>query len=444
MTSRAIIALVDGEHHPAVVRDALDSLEQERGVAGVVFCGGEEKVGAAVLADPEPHYGRAVEVGDPTEALRRLAAAGQAGAVFDVSDEPIVPPPLKLRLASLALHLGLAYEAPGVSLTPPRFESVGFDGPKLAVIGTGKRTGKTAVAGHWAKLLNDRGARPGIVSMGRGGPHEPQLAPAGTSLDDLLAIAAEGRHAASDYLEDAALAGVAAVGCRRVGGGLAGEAYRSNVAEGAGVAGCAGGGGGAARGGEPYRSNVAEGAALAAAQSPGAIVFEGSGSCLPPVEVDRTVCIVGDARGALGELGPYRLMRAALALVMGGDEQLAADVARFVPGRVGRCTLRPEPVEPLRAGARVAIFTTGASAAEGVEPVVASTNLARRSELAADLERAAAAGCDVYLTEIKAAGIDTVAASARERGARVVFLRNRPVGIDIDLDTELMRLHDDA
>src|SRR3954471_6340742 len=352
MTSRAIIALVDGEHHPAVVRDALDSLERERGVAGVVFCGGEEKVGAAVLADPEPHYGRPVEVGDspgaltralggggaPAAALRGLAAAGRAGALFDVSDEPIVPPPLKLRLASLALHLGLAYEAPGVALTPPHFARVDFDGPKLAVIGTGKRTGKTAVAGHWAKLLHDRGARPVIVSMGRGGPPEPQLAPAGTTLDDLLAIAAEGRHAASDYLEDAALAGVAAVGCRRVGGGLAGE---------------------------PYRSNVAEGAALAAAQSPGTIVFEGSGSCLPPVVVDRTVCIVGDARGALGELGPYRLMRADLALVMGGAEHLAADVAGFVPGRVGRCTLRPEPVEPLPPGARVALFTTGATNAEG-------------------------------------------------------------------------------
>jgi cyclic 2,3-diphosphoglycerate synthetase len=417
MSPGAIIALVDGEHHPTVVRDALDALERERGVAGVVFCGGEEKVGREVLDAPEPHYGRALEVGEPEAALRRLAESGGASAVFDLSDEPVVPPPRKLRLASLALHLGLDYEAPGVTLTPPRFERVDFPGPKLAVIGTGKRTGKTAVAGHWATLLRDRGAKPVIVSMGRGGPPEPQLAPAGTSLDDLLAIAAAGRHAASDYLEDAALAGVAAVGCRRIGGGLAGE---------------------------PYDSNVAAGAALAVAQSPGSIVFEGSGSCLPPVEVDRTVCIVGDARGALGELGPYRLMRADLALLMNGDEALAAEVARIAPGKVGRCRLRPEPGEPLPDGARVALFTTGATGAAGVEPLVASTNLARRSELGADLERAAAAGCDVFLTEIKAAGIDTVARFARDRGARVVFLRNRPVGIDLDLDAELLRLHDDA
>src|SRR3954451_7137104 len=76
MTSGPIIALVDGEHHPAVVRDALDSLDRERGVAGVVFCGGEEKVGAAVLAAPEPHYGRPVDVGEPEAALRRLAGGG--------------------------------------------------------------------------------------------------------------------------------------------------------------------------------------------------------------------------------------------------------------------------------------------------------------------------------------------------------------------------------
>jgi predicted GTPase len=79
-----------------------------------------------------------------------------------------------------------------------------------------------------------------------------------------------------------------------------------------------------------------------------------------------------------------------------------------------------------------------------VDPVLISTNLARRSQLDADLARAREESCDVYLTELKAAAIDTVARSAREVGARVVFVRNRPVGLDLDLDAELMRLHDDA
>jgi predicted GTPase len=79
----------------------------------------------------------------------------------------------------------------------------------------------------------------------------------------------------------------------------------------------------------------------------------------------------------------------------------------------------------------VAVFTTGATSVHGVpEPVLASTNLARRSVLAAELDRAAAERCDVYLTELKAAAIDSVTMRARAEGARVVFIRNRPIGID--------------
>ncbi|MEA2308963.1 MAG: cyclic 2,3-diphosphoglycerate synthase [Thermoleophilaceae bacterium] len=410
------VALIDGEHHPSVVRDALDRLERERGLAGVVFCGGEEKAGRAVLDAAADHYGRPVETTAPEAALRAFAEPG--AAVVDLADEPVVPATRKLELAALALHLGMRYESPGLVLDPPPYAAVDFAGPKLAVIATGKRTGKTAVAGHWARLLHERGDRPVIVSMGRGGPPEPQLARAGTGLEDLLAIAEAGRHAASDYLEDAVLAGVDAVGCRRVGGGLAGE---------------------------PFDSNVADGATLAAGQDPGAIVFEGSGSCIPPVAVDRTACIVGSVDAALRELGPYRLMRSDLVLAAArlGPEAVS-ELERFAAGPIVRFELRPEAVEPLPPDARVALFTTAVGPWDGVDPVVASANLARRSLLDADLERAAAEGCDVYLTELKAAAIDTVALRARDEGARVVFVRNRPVGLDADLDAELLRLHDDA
>lgn len=378
----AVIALIDGEHHPAAVRDALERLE----LAGVVFCGGEEKLRAGSL---ERHYGRAVET-DPERALRRLAPAAEA--VVDLADEPVVPASARLRLAAFALHLGLRYVAPGMRLEPPRYRSVPFDGPKLAVIGTGKRTGKTAIAGHWASLLREQGADPVIVCMGRGGPAEPRLAAAETDLQDLLAIAEAGGHAASDYLEDAVLAGVRTVGCRRVGGGPTGE---------------------------PAESNVPAGAALAASLDPGVIVFEGSGACIPPVEVDRTVCLVG--AGPPEPFADYRLLR--------GDLVLAAEGAEAPPGALP-FSLRSEAAEPLPADARVALFTTGAPAVAGVEPVVTSANLARRSALAADLERAVAERCDVYLTELKAAAVDTVALRARAEGARVIFVRNRPEGVD--------------
>ena len=375
-----VIALIDGEHHPPAVREALAALD----LAGVVFCGGEEKLGPGSL---EELYGRPVE-SDPEEALKRLAP--RAEAVVDLADEPVLPPSAKLRLASLALHLGLRYEAPGLRLDPPRYERVPFDGPTVAVIATGKRTGKPALACHLAGLVRDRD--PVIVAMGRGGPAEPVVAEPDTSLEDLLAIAERGEHAASDYLEDAVLARVRTVGCRRVGGGLAGA---------------------------PAASNVSAGAALAASLRPGLIVFEGSGSCIPPVEVDRTICIIGP--GEPEPLSDYRLLRADLLLAYEGAA---------APAGALRFRLEPEPAEEVPEGASVAVFTTGAPPPAGLEPTVASTNLARRSALVEDVARAA--GCDVWLTELKAAAIDTVAMRARDHGARVILLRNRPVGEGLD------------
>jgi cyclic 2,3-diphosphoglycerate synthetase len=394
MSALAVIALIDGEHHPAAVRDVLARLD----LAGVVFCGGEEKLGPGPLDEV---YGMPVET-DPEEALRRLAPG--ADAVVDLADEPVVPASRKLRLAALALSLGLAYEAPGARLEAPRYEQVGFDRPKLAVIATGKRTGKTAVAGHWAALLREDGVDPVIVCMGRGGPPEPRLAEAAPTLEELIALAESGSHAASDYLEDAVIAGVRTVGCRRVGGGFAGA---------------------------PFESNMAAGAALAASLDPGAIVFEGSGACIPPVEVDRTVCILG--AGPPEPFAEHRLARAELVLAAPGAPDPPAGAVPF--------EMRPEPLERVPEDARVAVFTTGAQTVHGIpEPVVFSTNLARRSALAEEIERAAAERCDVYLTELKAAAIDTVAMRARSEGARVVFIRNRPLGVD----EALVKLYRDA
>lgn len=410
MSLPRVIALIDGEHHPPAVRDTLDRLHVARGVAGVVFCGGEEKVSADALDHPVTHYGREVLSGvAPEDGLRELASGGdrpRATAVVDLADEPVLDPAARLRLAALALHLGLSYEAPGMRLTPPPYAAVPFDGRTLAVIGTGKRSGKTAVAGHWAELLRAGGADPVIVCMGRGGPAAPQVARAGVGVEALLRLSDRGAHAASDYLEGAALAGVTTVGCRRVGGGLAGE---------------------------PGESNMVEAATLAAGIASGALILEGSGSCIPPVAADRTVCVVGSR--SIDGLDRYRLLRADICLTFGQVEPARPTI---------RIELRPEPAEPLPEDARVAVFTTGAERCEGVKPVVSSRNLSRRAALSEDLDRAVAEGCDVYLTELKAAAIDTVAARARKEGARVIFLRNRPVGIDADLDAALLGLYADG
>ena len=400
--------LLDGEHHPSVVRDAVARLAP----VGAVWCGGEEKVPREVLDDTVAHYGIEFDPDEPREdALRRLAE--NATVVVDLADEPVLAAGAKLRLASLALHLGLAYETPTESFEPPRYERIEFDGSIIAVIGTGKRTGTTAVAGPLAEVLQGTGRRPAIVSMGRGGPPEPVAAPPDLTLENLEALAAAGRHAASDYLEDAVIARVPTIGCRRVGGSLAGV---------------------------PFETNMVEGARMAASlDGVDTLILEGSGACVPPVEADKTICIVGDPADALEALGPYRLLRSDLVLAM---RDVPEELERLCPGRVVRAWLAPEPAEELPDDARIAFFSTSEGEIAGVRPVVASANLARRGALAEDLAQAEAEGCDIYLTELKAAAIDTVAVHARRAGARVVFVKNRLLSDDPDLDALLAKLAD--
>jgi cyclic 2,3-diphosphoglycerate synthetase len=343
----------------------------------------------------------------------------EAEAVYDLSGDPVLGLDDRLALAAIALDRGLEYRAPGIRLEPPPAERIEAAVPIVSVIGTGKRTGKTAVAGQLALTLRVHGVEPVIVSMGRGGPPEPQLVRAGEQLDRdrLVEIARGGAHAASDYLEDAVLTGVATVGTRRCGEGPAGEVFESNVAA---------------------------GVRLALSLEPGAVVLEGSGASLPPVVADRTVCVTHGGRAATAGLGPLRLMRADLVVLLGEDP---------VPhGRVIRCGLEPEPATPVARGERAAVFTTAqpqhaeevrrALERHGVEVALLSTSLAHREQLDRDLDQATRAGVSLYLSELKAAAIDTVAECAAREGVPVGWLRNRVVSRpgEPDLDGALWEL----
>ena len=187
--------------------------------------------------------------------------------------------------------------------------------------------------------------------MGRGGPPEPVVAPPDMTLENLEALAAAGRHAASDYLEDAVLARVPTVGCRRVGGSLAGV---------------------------PFETNMVAGARLAATlDGVDTLILEGSGACVPPVEADATVCVVGDPRHALEALGPYRLLRADLVLAM----RDAPDELAELSGRrsSGAARARARRGDPGRGAGR--LLQHGRRRLRGLEPVVVSRNLARRGAL---------------------------------------------------------------
>ena len=353
------IAIVDGEHYPDVVREALNELPYE--FVGVMLIGGTEKLRGA------PDYGVPI-VEDP----------GEAEVVVDLSDEPVLTPELRLQLASRFLALGLPYLGADFRFDPPTFHP--FELPSLAVIGTGKRVGKTAVTGHVARLLA-RDRRVVVVAMGRGGPAEPELVATPPTVDDLVALSRSGRHAASDHLETAALARVPTVGCRRAGGGMAGA---------------------------PFASNVLEGARLAASLEPDVVVFDGSGAAIPPIATSARILVAHDRSG----LNAFRALISDLVLTPGED-----------------FTLRLRPLEPL--AGRVAVFTTGDAPVGhlGADVVHVSRNLARRDLLALEL---ATLDVDTYLVEIKAAAIDVVAEHALARGARVVLADNEVVATGLD------------
>ena len=366
------IAVIDGEHYAPVIRDALAKLPYE--FVGALLVGGTEKLRGG------EDYG--VPLVDALDAV-------EADAVVDLSDEPVLSPPERFRLASRTLVLGLPYIGADFRFEPPQLEP--FDVPSLAVIGTGKRIGKTAVTGHVARLLAlDR--KVVVVAMGRGGPAEPELVETQPTLDELLALSRSGRHAASDHLETAALAGVTTIGCRRAGGGLAGAVSDSNVAA---------------------------GAELARSLDPDIVVFDGSGAAIPPVATSARILVTTPAHDLDAYLNPYRV--AISDLVVGVGDVPGADV------RVG---LRLRAMQPLE-GRRTAVFTAGPAPVDHLdaEIVHVSRNLANREALRAELE---AIDADVYLVELKAAAIDVVAEEASARGAELVFAANDVSGDGLD------------
>ena len=416
MSPRAL-ALVDGEHYPAVVRDALAQLPYE--FVGAVLVGGTEKL-----------RGDDLDYGVP------LAATVEAGIeshrpeiVVDLSDEPVLGPVERFALASRVLRLGVPYAGADFRLDPPRLEP--FALPSIAVVGTGKRVGKTALTGHLARLLSES-RRVVVVAMGRGGPPEPEVVAVRPTVEELVALSRAGRHAASDHLETAALVGVETVGCRRCGGGLAGA---------------------------PFTSNVAEGAQVAAALSPELVIFDGSGAAIPPIATDRVLVAVAAHQQpavAAGYLNAYRLLRADLVVVTmaetgSGWENVRDAVHAVVPRgvQVLPTVLRPRPLVDV-SGRSVAYFCTAAPAAHqalaghladvhGARVVQVSGSLADRGALREELERVHA---DVLLVELKAAAVDVVAEFGLAQGVEVGLVANdvEAVGDGPDLDELLLEV----
>jgi cyclic 2,3-diphosphoglycerate synthetase len=431
-----VLVLVDGEHYPPVTRWGIE-VARARGLEPVLalLVGGTEKVrpneawdlGVPVrAAEAEPAASLAA-------VLDELAGIGLEG-VLDLSDEPVLGYRERMEVAAVTLARGLPYLGADFRLDPPISGSP-LEVATLAVIGTGKRTGKTAIGGEVARVATSMGVEPILVAMGRGGPAEPQVASAGSvTLDALLDLVRRGDHAASDYLEDAVTAGVTTIGARRVGGGLAGK---------------------------PMATNVRDAAELAVALGAGFVVLEGSGSALPSVPWDAGILVVpatAPAEYLGGYLGPFRLLLSDLVVVTmasspAGLENLSAlrSHAQRLHGdaRLIVTDFHPHPLEDVK-GKDVFYATTAPEPvaerlagslerSHGCRVVGWSARLADRAELAKELD--GAGGYEVLLTELKAAAVDVACERALARGARVVFVDNRAVPLEgePDLGDEIRR-----
>lgn len=441
-TPTPALALIDGEHYPPVVRDALRHGAGLYDFRAALFLGGTEKIERAGLEEAaEGLYGLPVILagGTATEwgaVLQEAIDRFNPAMVVDLSDEPVLGYEERFHLASMALARGVGYVGPDFHFSPATSERL-CAAPSLAIIGTGKRVGKTALSGFVARVLQAAvPAREGhpsvvVVAMGRGGPGRPEVVD-GTkrhlTAEDLLAWSRQGKHAASDYFEDAALSGVVTVGCRRCGGGLAGE---------------------------PFVSNVPEGVKLANGLEPGLIMLEGSGAAQPPVAADARLLVAGAHQPVshiAGYLGTYRLLLSDAVVLTMAEEPLASPekvgaireaIAAVRPGiPVVPVVFRPQPLESLE-GRRVACFSTAPARQSGVlrsyleercgcRVESFSTHLADRDALRQDLRSEAMDEVDTVVTEIKAAAIDVVAEEAAKRGLPVVFIDNVPVEVGPD------------
>lgn len=350
--------------------------------------------------------------------------------VVDLSDLPVLSPTRRLGLACEALAAGAIYRGSDFEFRPPRFEEV-LTKPSCAIIGTGKRCGKTAVSAEMARFLMAGRYRPAVVAMGRGGPPQPHILE-GREIDErfLLAETDRGLHAASDYYEDALVAGVTAVGSRRCGGGMAGE---------------------------PFVTNCIEAARMAEDLPVDVVIMEGSGSSLPPVQTDVRVCVISaaqDVEEALGFLGAYRLLISDGVIITMAEEPFASpekleELEKRVYQVYGRIEtvktiLRPHPLKSIR-GRKVFLVCTAPEAAggiledylqevEGCQVVGVSHSLSDRRFLEKDLERTDEA--EVILSELKAAAVDVVTRFAFRQGKEVAYFHNRvvPTGSGIELD----------
>ena len=447
---KKMLCLVDGEHYLPVTKEAIDTLNklEHIDIAAAVFIGGTEKLRDDSSDTYTEKLGVPVEFAKdkniPYDIIVDMIRKYDIDTVMDLSDEPILDYPKRFKIACKVLNEGISYEGPDFKFEPTSQYEV-MEKPSITILGTGKRIGKTAVSGFVSRLIDKNGYEPCVIAMGRGGPEEPEIVH-GEKLEInaefLLEQSEKGVHAASDHWEDALMSRILTIGCRRCGGGMAGEVFLTNMKRGAKLA-------------NEVDAKFA--------------IFEGSGAAIPPIKTDKKIALIG-ANQPIENLttyfGPYRVGLGDLVILTMCEEPMAdSDKIKSIEKFVGEVNpdatvistvFRPKPLGDI-ANKKVLFATT---APEGVkdklveylesnydcEIIGTTAHLSNRPLLREDMKKYMD-NADVMLTELKAAAVDVATKDALAAGLEVVYCDNIPVAIDEsypDLAQSVIRLVDSA
>ena len=428
-----MLCLVDGEHYLPVTQEAIDTLNnlEHIDIKGAVFIGGTEKLRDDSAESYSQKLGIPVQFAKdkdiPYDIIVEMIREHDIDTVFDLSDEPILDYSKRFKIACKVLGEGITYEGTDFKFNPTTQYDI-MEKPSITILGTGKRIGKTAVSGFVARLIDKNGYEPCVIAMGRGGPEEPEIVH-GENLEInaefLLEQSEKGVHAASDHWEDALMSRILTIGCRRCGGGMAGEVFMTNMKKGAMLA-------------NEVDSKFA--------------IFEGSAN--QPIENLTTY------------FGPYRIGLGDLIILTMCEEPMCSaekikEIEEFVfevnpDATVISTVFRPKALDDIT-GKKVLFATTAPEAVKdklveyleenfGCEVVGTTSHLSNRPLLREDMQKYMDKA-DVMLTELKAAAVDVATKDAIAHGLEVVYCDNIPVPISDsypDLAESVIKLVDSA
>jgi cyclic 2,3-diphosphoglycerate synthetase len=428
-----MVCLVDGEHYLPVTKSAIDTLNnlEHIDVVAVIFIGGTEKLKTDNADLYSEMMGLPVHFGEnkseiPYNLITEIIRKYHADSVMDLSDEPVLDYTKRFNIASRILAEGIPYEGPDFKFEPITQYEV-CEKPCLKILGTGKRIGKTAVSGYLSRLIDKLGYEPCVVAMGRGGPEEPEVVHGDTfeiTPEFLIEQSEKGVHAASDHWEDALMSRILTIGCRRCGGGMAGEVFLTNMKKGAQIA------------------NSVENKF---------VIFEGSGAAIPPIKTNKNIVLIGANQPLMNIknfFGPFRINLADLIILTMCEEPMAShdkikEIENFISeinpnSKIISTVFRPKPLGDIK-GKKVLFATTAPSSVKDVlvsylekeyscEVVATTPYLSNRPLLQKDIQKNIN-NVDVMLTELKAAAVDVATKDSLDAGLEVIYCDNIPLPI---------------